>query len=74
MSFANPQRKRQVAWANTAAIGELDRGRLKAAARKQCKMKTVKKSVSKTGKKQFTGTKHLKSTQCGAKLCFCLDT
>jgi hypothetical protein len=55
-------RKRHRAWANTKQIGALDRGCLRAAARKKCVLKTTIKK-KKGDKVTYSGTKHLKSTQ-----------
>lgn len=58
-------RKRHRAWANTKAIGALDRGCLKRHVMKSCKVKTTTKKVV-DGKIKFSGNKNLKGTQLGA--------
>lgn len=64
----HPLRKRHRAWSNTRAIGLLDRGKLKAAARKQCILKATEKKLKKDGTRSYCGTKQLKQTQSGPQL------
>lgn len=65
ISFLNTWvRKRHRAWANSSQIHILDKGVLRKADSKGCKVKTTKKSINrKTGRAQFQGNEHLRSTQ-----------
>jgi hypothetical protein len=58
--------KRHVAWSNSRAVGLLDLGKLKFdySNKEYKKHKTTKKTISKNGRKQWTGQKRqLKNSQ-----------
>lgn len=77
--FGASSAKPEKGWTNNPAFARLDQGKLDFKSFK-ASVKTVKKTISKSGKSSYSGTKDLKSTQSGTcaicymQLYLCIST
>ena len=55
--------KRHLGLTNNVWTDKLNKGKLTKQAKKKCSLKTVDRTISKSGKKGYKGNKSLKSTQ-----------
>ena len=66
-SSASP--KRHIGLTNNVWADKLNKGKLSRAVRKKCKVKTVDRTVSKSGRVGYKGNANLKKTQLTPQLC-----